>query len=91
MPNGDKFLFFQKIKQQGVEEKMRLPNGYGSVFKLSGKRRKPFIARKTIGYNENKRQIYHNIGYFATKEDALKALSTLILPMKELFIGVRYA
>ncbi|STO37556.1 Uncharacterised protein [Gallibacterium anatis] len=31
---------------------MRLPNGYGSVFKLSGKRRKPFIARKTIGYDE---------------------------------------
>lgn len=25
---------------------MRLPNGYGSVYKLSGKRRKPYIARK---------------------------------------------
>ena len=57
------------------EFKMRLPNGYGSVFKLSGKRRKPFIARKTIGYDENKRQIYQNIGYFATKEDALNALA----------------
>ena len=30
---------------------MRLPNGYGSVYKLSGKRRKPFIVKKTLGYH----------------------------------------
>ncbi len=29
---------------------MRNPNGYGTVYKLSGNRRKPFIARKTIGW-----------------------------------------
>ena len=27
---------------------MKLPNGYGSVTKLSGKRRKPYIVQKTI-------------------------------------------
>ena len=27
---------------------MRLPNGYGGVVKLSGKRRKPYAARVTI-------------------------------------------
>ena len=29
---------------------MRLPNGYGSVYKLSGKRRKPWAARVTTGW-----------------------------------------
>lgn len=54
---------------------MRLPNGYGSVIKLSGNRRRPYIARKTVGYDKNGRQIYHIIGYFATKDDAITALS----------------
>ncbi|KGQ39968.1 tyrosine-type recombinase/integrase [Gallibacterium anatis] len=54
---------------------MRLPNGYGSVFKLSGVRRRPYIARKTVGYTENGKQIYNTIGYFETKEEALTALA----------------
>ena len=29
---------------------MKLPNGYGSIYKLSGKRRKPWIVRKTVGW-----------------------------------------
>lgn len=29
---------------------MRNPNGYGTVYKLSGNRRKPFIARVTVGW-----------------------------------------
>lgn len=29
---------------------MKLPNGYGSVTKLSGNRRKPFRVRKTVGW-----------------------------------------
>lgn len=53
---------------------MRLPNGYGSVYKLSGKRRKPYIARKTIGWDNDEKQIYKNIGYFTTKTEALQAL-----------------
>lgn len=28
---------------------MRLPNGFGNVSKLSGKRRNPWRARKTVG------------------------------------------
>jgi hypothetical protein len=28
---------------------MKLPNGYGSVVKLSGKRRNPYQVRKTTG------------------------------------------
>ena len=38
--------------------KMRNPNGYGSVVKLSGKRRKPFAVRITIGWDNNGKQKY---------------------------------
>ena len=54
---------------------MRLPNGYGTVYKLSGKRRKPYIARKTIGWDENGKQKYCNIGYYESKAEALQALA----------------
>lgn len=53
---------------------MRLPNGYGSVYKLSGKRRKPFVARKTIGWSDEGKQLYRTIGYYETKKLALQAL-----------------
>lgn len=59
---------------------MKLPNGYGSVYKLSGKRRKPWGVRKTIGWDldENTgkvKQIYKNIGYYESKTLALQALA----------------
>ena len=53
---------------------MRNPNGFGSVYKLTGKRRKPFIARKTIGWDEKGKQLYQTIGYYEKRELALKAL-----------------
>lgn len=31
---------------------MKLSNGYGSVVKPSGNRRKPYMARLTDGFNE---------------------------------------
>ena len=51
---------------------MKLPNGYGSVVKLYGKRRKPYMVRKTVGYHidpikEKKDAEYNIIGYTATK------------------------
>ena len=54
---------------------MRLPNGYGSVVKLSGKRRKPFAVRKTTGFNEKGHPIYEYIGYTATREEGLAMLA----------------
>lgn len=27
---------------------MKLPNGYGTVYKLSGNRRRPYVVKKTI-------------------------------------------
>ncbi len=47
---------------------MKNPNGYGSVVKLSGKRRKPFAVRKTIGFDEKGYPIYLPIGYTETRE-----------------------
>lgn len=53
---------------------MKLPNGFGSVYKLSGNRRRPFVARKTIGWDDKKHPQYFVIGYFETVEEALSAL-----------------
>ena len=54
---------------------MKLPNGYGSVYKLSGNRRRPWIARKTTGWDENGKQLYYTIGYYETRKKALAALA----------------
>ncbi|MGN1412403.1 MAG: tyrosine-type recombinase/integrase [Oscillospiraceae bacterium] len=53
---------------------MRMPNGMGSVYKLSGKRRNPYVARKTIGFNEKGYPKYQIIGYYKTKKEALNSL-----------------
>lgn len=54
---------------------MRNPNGYGSVYKLSGNRRKPFIVRKTTGWDEGGKQLYQTIGYYEDRKSALQALA----------------
>lgn len=55
---------------------MRNPNGYGSVYKLSGNRRKPWTARITLGFKpENGHPIYKFIGYYTTQEEAERALA----------------
>ena len=54
---------------------MRLPNKYGSVYKLSGNRRKPWAARKTTGWNDKGQPIYTFVGYYSTRADALTALA----------------
>lgn len=59
---------------------MKLPNGYGSVVKLSGKRRKPYIVRKTVGYKyDEKKDKYIQetiiIGYAKTKSEGLSMLA----------------
>lgn len=59
---------------------MKLPNGYGSIYKLSGKRRKPWAVQKTVGWTidpetkKNKQQRI-TIGYCATKGEALQLLA----------------
>lgn len=53
---------------------MRNPNGFGSVYKLSGKRRNKYAAVITLGYiGEKQKRKY--IGYFEKKSDAVNALA----------------
>lgn len=59
---------------------MKLPNGYGTIMKLNGKRRNPYRVRKTAGWEINEKtgkakQKFINIGYYATRAEALKALN----------------
>lgn len=54
---------------------MRLPNGYGSVHKLSGTRRNPWRVRKTVGKTEEGKLIFINIGYYSSRTKALEALA----------------
>lgn len=58
---------------------MRLPNGYGTVVKVSGNRKKPWRARRTKGWErkngKNIRQVFEELGYYATKREAIDALT----------------
>lgn len=59
---------------------MKLPSGYGSVTKLSGKRRKPYMVRKTKGWRydeENGKMVqeYMIIGYTATRAEGMQLLA----------------
>lgn len=66
-----------KRKRNGT----RSPNGFGTCYRLPGKRSRPWVARVTVGWTTVKkngrevpRQIYKTIGYFAEKKDGLAAL-----------------
>lgn len=54
---------------------MRNPNGFGSVVKLKGKRRKPFRVQKTNGYNDKGQPILLIVGYASTREEGMIMLS----------------
>ena len=56
---------------------MKLPQGVGQVYKLSGARRKSYIVRKTVGFiesKEKKKQIIKTIGYARTYQDGFLML-----------------
>ena len=59
---------------------MRLPNGYGSIYKMSGNRRNPWRVRITVGWVFDKvlmknKQVVKDLGYFRTRQEAMKALA----------------
>lgn len=47
---------------------MKLPNGFGTCYKLSGNRRRPWVVKKTINGKQK------TLGYFATYVDGLSHL-----------------
>lgn len=50
---------------------MKLPNNYGSISKLSGPRRRPYVVRKNVQGSKG----YIIIGYTATREEGLALLA----------------
>lgn len=59
---------------------MKLPNGYGTVKKMSGKRRRPYVVKKTVGwhYDEAKDKMIQEqmtIGYASTRAEGLQMLA----------------
>ena len=54
---------------------MKLPNGYGSVAKLTGNRRRPYMVRITTGFTDDGRQLMKILGYYAKRTEALNALA----------------
>lgn len=54
---------------------MKMPNGFGSVHKLSGKRRNPWRVRVTRGWTDDGKQLYDTLGYYHTREEAITALA----------------
>lgn len=73
-------ILYHFILKNERMKKMKLPNKYGSVYKLSGKRRKPWAVRKTVGWKQVPEKmksypIYEFIGFYATRSEALQALA----------------
>ncbi|MBR7007726.1 MAG: tyrosine-type recombinase/integrase [Ruminococcus sp.] len=59
---------------------MRRANGMGTIYKLSGNRRNPYIVRKTVGWEINEvtgrsKQVYITIGYAPTQQEAARLLN----------------
>ena len=57
---------------------MKNPNGFGTVYKMSGKRRNKWRAVKTVGWDENGKQKRVTIGYFFEKKDGMDALAKYV-------------
>ena len=58
----------------------RLPNNFGTIYKLSGNRRNPWIARRRTGeiWDDEKhfaKPVYVTVGYYPTRKDAMEALA----------------
>lgn len=53
---------------------MKNENGSGSVYRLKGKRRKPWIATVTTGYSLDGKQLRKTIGTYSTKREGQEAL-----------------
>lgn len=46
---------------------MRRGNCDGSIFKLKGRRRRPYAVRVTVGWTDDGKQKYKYIGYYEKK------------------------
>lgn len=76
IPEGSGFCLHCGANQkQKQNKKTKRPNGAGTVYKLSGRRKRPWAARVTIGYKKDGKREDVIIGYFETRTEALSALN----------------
>ena len=61
-------------RKKAVKQQFRHENGFGSIVKLGGHRRKPFAVRITTGWKDGK-QIRKYLGYYVSEAEALMALA----------------
>lgn len=54
---------------------MKNANGTGSIFRLQGNRRRPFVAKAPATYDNFDRPIQKVIGYYKTRKEAMIALA----------------
>lgn len=70
---------------------MKNPNGFGTVYKMLGKRRKKWRAVKTVGWGDNGKQKRLTIGYYGSKQEAMEALGKYIYnPNAKITLGEVY-
>lgn len=53
---------------------MKLQNGYGTIYKEKGNRRNPYRVRATIGWDENGKQLYKELGYVESYPKGIERL-----------------
>jgi integrase len=76
------------------KQHFRHQNGFGSIVKLSGKRRKPYAVRITTGWKDGK-QVRKYLGYYKTQREAVIALAdyhqnSYDIDMRHLTLGEVY-
>ncbi len=54
---------------------MKMGNGMGSIVKLKGNRRKPYMVRLTKEFTDEGKQIFMYLGYYKSQQEAMTALS----------------
>ena len=58
-----------------MAKKLKRANGTGCIIKESGRRRNPYRASVTLGWDDNGKQIRKTIGYYKTHDEATIALA----------------
>ena len=64
--------FSDKTTKDGINLKHQ--NGFGSIVRLTGRRRKPYAVRITAGWKDGK-QVRKYLGYYATQREAMISLA----------------
>lgn len=68
-----------------AKKSIRRGNGEGSIIKLSGKRRKPYAVRVTVGWTVEGKQKYKYVSYHEKISEANKALREYLVKPYDLY------